>query len=62
MGNKFSGSDGDLVIGRAVITGKYINVKGEHCCEVALWAVDLGERDPGLPLGDRAAVEKGEAK
>lgn len=35
------GSEGDLCIGRAVITGKYINDKGEHCCEVALWAEDL---------------------
>lgn len=35
------GTDGDLVIGRAVITDKYINAKGEHCCEVALWAEDL---------------------
>lgn len=35
------GSDGDLCIGRAIITDKYINDKGEHCCEVALWAEDL---------------------
>ena len=35
------GSVGDLVIGRAIITDKYVNDKGEHCCEVALWAEDL---------------------
>lgn len=44
MNGKFvnrHGSDGDLCIGRAVITDKYINAQGEHCCEIALWAEDL---------------------
>ena len=35
------GAEGDTVIGKACITGKYINAKGEHCCEVALWAETL---------------------
>ncbi len=35
------GSEGDTVIGRAVITDKYVNSKGEHCCEVAVWAETL---------------------
>ena len=35
------GAEGDTVIGRAVITDKYINDRGEHCCEVALWAENL---------------------
>jgi len=35
------GSEGDTCIGRAVITDKYINERGEHCCEVMLWGEDL---------------------
>ena len=35
------GSEGDTVIGRACITGKGINEKGEHFCDVALWAETL---------------------
>ncbi len=35
------GSEGDTVIGRAVVTDKYINDKGEHCVEFALWAETL---------------------
>lgn len=35
------GSEGDTVIGRAVVTDKYINSKGEHCVEFALWAETL---------------------
>ena len=35
------GSQGDTVIGRAVVTDKYINDKGEGCLEVMLWAEDL---------------------
>lgn len=35
------GSEGDTVIGRAVVTGKYINDKGEHCLETMLWGEDL---------------------
>lgn len=35
------GAEGDTVIGRAVVTDKYINEKGEHCVEFALWAETL---------------------
>ncbi len=35
------GAEGDTVIGRAVITDKFVNDAGEHCCEVALWAENL---------------------
>lgn len=35
------GSEGDTCIGRAVITDKYINEKGEHCCEMATWGESL---------------------
>ena len=35
------GSQGDTVIGRAVVTDKYVNAQGEHCCEVMLWGEDL---------------------
>ncbi|MCD7845504.1 MAG: hypothetical protein LUG57_06580, partial [Oscillospiraceae bacterium] len=35
------GSEGDTVIGRACITGKGVNEKGEHTCDVALWAETL---------------------
>ncbi len=35
------GSEGDTCIGRAVVTGKYVNDQGEHCCEVMLWGEDL---------------------
>lgn len=35
------GSQGDTCIGRAVVTDKYINDQGEHCCEVMLWGEDL---------------------
>jgi hypothetical protein len=35
------GSEGDTCIGRAVITGKYINEAGEHCCEMACWGETL---------------------
>lgn len=35
------GAEGDTCIGRAVVTGKYINDKGEHCIEIACWGEDL---------------------
>ena len=35
------GSEGDCCIGRAVVTDKYINERGEHCIEVAAWGEDL---------------------
>lgn len=35
------GSEGDCCIGRAVITDKYINERGEHCIEVAAWGETL---------------------
>ena len=35
------GSEGDTCIGRAVVTGKYINDAGEHCCEMACWGETL---------------------
>lgn len=35
------GSEGDACIGRAVVTGKYINDRGEHCIEIALWGETL---------------------
>ena len=35
------GSQGDTCIGRAVVTDKYVNDQGEHCCEVMLWGEDL---------------------
>jgi len=35
------GSEGDTIIGRAVITDKYVNEQGEHACEVMLWGEDL---------------------
>lgn len=35
------GAQGDTCIGRAVVTDKYINEQGEHCCEVMLWGEDL---------------------
>ena len=35
------GAQGDTVIGRAVVTGKYVSERGEHCCEVMLWGEDL---------------------
>ncbi len=35
------GSEGDTCIGRAVVTGKYINACGEHCIEIAAWGEDL---------------------
>lgn len=35
------GSEGDTCIGRAVVTGKYINDRGEHCIEIAAWGEDL---------------------
>ncbi|MDR1495705.1 MAG: hypothetical protein LBS67_02130 [Clostridiales Family XIII bacterium] len=35
------GSDGDTCIGRAVVTGKYVNEAGEGCLEVMLWGEDL---------------------
>lgn len=35
------GAEGDTVIGRAVATDKYVNDKGEHCVEFALWAETL---------------------
>lgn len=35
------GAEGDTVIGRAVVIGKYINAEGEHVVEFALWAETL---------------------
>jgi hypothetical protein len=35
------GSDGDVAIGRAVVTDKYVNDAGEGCLEVMLWAENL---------------------
>ena len=35
------GSEGDTCIGRAVVTDKYINERGEHCIEIAAWGEDL---------------------
>lgn len=35
------GAEGDTVIGRAVVSDKYVNDNGEHCCEIALWAETL---------------------
>lgn len=35
------GSEGDTCIGRAVILGKHINERGEHCCEMACWGETL---------------------
>lgn len=35
------GAEGDTVIGRAVVVGKYINDRGEHVVEFALWAETL---------------------
>lgn len=35
------GAEGDTCIGRAVVTGKYVNEKGEHCVEIACWGEDL---------------------
>lgn len=35
------GAEGDTVIGKACIIGKGINDKGEHYCDVALWAETL---------------------
>lgn len=35
------GSEGDTCIGRAVVTGKYVNERGEHCIEIAAWGEDL---------------------
>jgi len=35
------GSEGDTVIGKACIIGKGENEKGEHTCDVALWAENL---------------------
>ena len=35
------GSEGDTCIGRAVVTDKYVNDRGEHCVEIALWAETL---------------------
>ena len=35
------GSEGDTCIGRAVVTDKYVNDRGEHCIEIALWAETL---------------------
>lgn len=35
------GAEGDTVIGRAVVIGKYVNDRGEHVVEFALWAETL---------------------
>ena len=35
------GSEGDTCIGRAVVTGKYRNDRGEYCCRTACWGETL---------------------
>lgn len=35
------GSEGDTCIGRAVVTGKHVNERGEHVVEFGVWGEDL---------------------
>ena len=36
------GSEGDIVIGRAVVTGKYVNELGEHIVQIMCWGETFG--------------------
>jgi hypothetical protein len=53
-------SEGDIVIGKACVTGKYVNELGEHIVQIMCWAENMfGDRIQGCPM-EVALPTKGE--